>query len=107
MIKLKKMIRESNYKFMETMRDYHSGQSYMTAYAQLYGKVVGQCEYSIYDKKIYIQYIEVNKDERRKGVATKLMDFIRNENKGIPIIPGYATDEGDKFWKKYQKKRKL
>ena len=106
MIKLKNILKEHNYKFIETMRDYHSGQSYMTAYVQLYGKVVGRCDFSIFDKKIYIDYIEINPDERRKGVATKLLDFIREENPNMPIIPGYATDEGDKFWKQYKKKHK-
>jgi len=104
LIKLKEILTEENYKFSETMRDYHSGQSYMSAFAELNGKIVAGMDYSIYDNKLYIDYLEVKPEYRRKGVATKLMDFVKEQNKDLPIIPGYASDEGYKFWKSYSKR---
>ncbi len=104
MIKLKQILKEEELKFSENMRDYHSGQSFMNAYAYSNNVMVGRVDYSIYDKKIYIDFIEVNPEYRRKGIATKLVDFIKRENPNMPIIPGYATEEGHKFWEKYRKK---
>ena len=105
MIQLKKILLEGfNVEYSETMRDYHSGQSYMTAYAKLDGEVVGWCDYSIYQNKVYIDMLEVDNAYQRKGIATGLMNFIKQENEGKKIIPGMATDAGDKFWKAYTKK---
>lgn len=97
------IVNEQNFEYSETMRDYHSGQSYMTAYAKLDGETVGWCDYSIYDNKVYIDMLEVDKEYQRKGIATGLMNFIKKENEGKKIIPGMATDDGDKFWKAYTK----
>ena len=105
MIKLKEILQEGlNIEYSETMRDYYSGQSYMSAYAKLNGKVVGWCDYSIYQNKVYIDMLEVDEEYKRKGIATGLMDYIKQENEGKKIIPGMSTDAGDKFWKSYTKK---
>jgi GNAT superfamily N-acetyltransferase len=103
MIKLKEILYEE-IKYREEMRDYHSGQSYMTAYAEENREVVGWCNYSIYKNKVYIDMVEVKPEYRRKGIASELMNFIKQENKNMIIVPGMATDEGDKFWKAYKKK---
>lgn len=104
-IKLKTLLKEEwNIEYNETMRDYHSGQSYMTAYAKLNGETVGWCDYSIYQGKVYIDILEVDKTYQRKGIATGLMNFIKQENEGKKIIPGMSTDAGNKFWKAYKKK---
>jgi len=104
MIKLKEIISTLDVEYSETMRDYHSGQSYMTAYAKIGKEIVGYCDYSIYRDKVYIEMIEVEEKFQRKGIATGLMDFIKQENKDKDIIPGMATDAGHKFWKAYQKR---
>ena len=103
LVKLQEILKEEEYKFIENMRDYHSGQSYMNAYAYLNNEIVGRVDFSIYDKKLYIDMIEVEPEYRRKGIATKLMDFVKKENPNLPIIPGYSTEEGHKFWEKYRK----
>ena len=91
-------------KFSETVRDYHSGQHYMTATATLNDKQLGYVDYSIYNKEIHIDIVEVDKDYRRNGIATKLFNYIRLQNAGMKLIPGMSTLDGHIFYQEYQKK---
>ena len=88
----------------EECRGAHHGQLDLTAVAEDDKKFVGYCDYVTYNNKVSVQYIFVEEDARRKGVATKLLDFIKNEyvKKGATIDYGYATDDGHEFLKKYK-----
>ena len=92
------------FKFTNEMRDYHSGEAYCSAYIWHENKIIGYCDYSCFKKKIHIEMIQVDEPFRRTGLATKLLDFIKKENPGETIDPGYSTEEGDKFYRAYQKK---
>lgn len=84
------------------MNDYHSGQSYMVSYAVgPDDEELGHCDWSEYNKEISIDMMEVKEKYRRKGIATLLMNTIKETNPGQKINYGYSTDDGTKWLQKY------
>lgn len=61
--------------------------------------ILGYLQYSVADDEedtAYIQMIEVKESERRKGIATALVDSLKKEYKEINW--GYTTNDGTKFY---------
>lgn len=61
--------------------------------------VMGYVEYSLYNGKVYINMLETKPEFRRTGVATALMNYLKESNPGKQIIQGMATEEGYAFSK--------
>lgn len=78
-------------------RDYHSGQAYMSTYATVNNRTVGHIDWSEYENKIYIDYVQVVDSYKRKVIATAMMDSLAKYNPGKEIVHGYTSDEGGKF----------
>lgn len=97
------MINYSKILFHNESRNYHHGQMDMTAKAILDNKVIGYCDYSIFENEIYIEMIEVIDEFKRQGLASRIMDFIKQENPKMKINPGMSTPDGSKFWGEYSK----
>lgn len=93
----------------EELRNYRGSEYFMTAYATINKKYVGHCDYSLYKDEISIKYLFVEEAFRKKGIASKLLDFIKTEYKNKLIDYGYSTDDGAKFMDSYMmsKKKKL
>ena len=49
-------------------------------------KIVGVIDYSFFDNRIEINYIIVDDKYRRMGLATKMLDFLIENNKNIENI---------------------
>lgn len=66
--------------------------------------ILGYLQYAVADDEedtAYIQMIEVKESERRKGIATALVDSLKKEYKEINW--GYTTNDGTKFYNSYSK----
>jgi GNAT superfamily N-acetyltransferase len=96
-------------KIVEELRNFKGSEYFLTAYATIKGIYVGHCDYTLYKEDISINYLQVNKEFRKKGIATQLMDFVKKEYTGKLIDYGYSTDDGAKFLDSYMlnKKKKL
>ena len=57
--------------------------------------LLGYLEYSVYDGEAYIQMIEVRQSEKRKGIATALIQSLQHDYKDINW--GYTTEEGTRL----------
>ncbi len=85
------------------MKDYHSGQSYLSTYATLNDKTIGRVDWSEYNKEIYIDFVEVKDPYKRKGIATKMFDVIKDTNPNQKIHYGMTSELGTKFLAAYRK----
>ncbi len=80
--------------------DYHSGENYCSIIAEdkNTGKRIGYIDYSIYDNEIYIKIVRVEDEYKRRGIGTKMIEFLKNIDEDIKNINlGYSTDEGTPF----------
>lgn len=91
----------------EECRNFHNRQYDLTALAEENHKVIGYCDYTLFNNEIFIQYIEVAEEYRLKGVARQLFDFIHKEYSDKKINYGYTTDDGTKFMQAYKKESVL
>lgn len=78
----------------------YSGQVDMRKEFAIGNEVVGYVDYSIYDNEPSIQMIYVNPDYRSRGIATKLMQSIKNDFNDSPINLGMTTPDGTKLFSK-------
>jgi hypothetical protein len=62
------------------------------------GKIAGYIAYSEYNGEIHISDMLVAPWQRRKGIATGMINAIQKANPGIHINSGMRTEDGDKFW---------
>mgnify|MGYP006344596123 FL=1 len=77
----------------------------MTTYAMdSHNNWLGYCEWSEYEREISIEMMEVRPEFRRKGIASFIMDVIKEESPGIKIDHGYGSEDGSKWLKAYQEK---
>lgn len=60
---------------------------------------VGMIDYNIYDEKVHIQYIMVQDEYRRLGIARKVIEKLMKENPG-KYMYGDALPGAVKFWEK-------
>ena len=66
-------------------------------YIYLNNEVVGVLEYKDYGDELEIKYIKIHKEYRRMGIATRVVNVLKNKNK---IITGDALPGAVGFWKK-------
>lgn len=84
----------AEFKILEECTDSHHGQidMLMTAYK---GEIpVGYMKYSIYENIPHIDYIEVMPSQRRRGIATRLLQNLQGQYPTSEIVWGALTDEG-------------
>jgi ribosomal protein S18 acetylase RimI-like enzyme len=67
----------------------------LSAYA--HGQVLGWVKYQHHPDRVLIDFIEVNWDRRRQGVATRLLDELQRRRAGLPLTTGGFTAEGEKL----------
>ena len=80
------------------LRGSSGGQKDLTIQAKdSTGRVVGVLNYSLFNDQAHIGNIEVAPEFQRQGIATQMWSQLKNDNPGIPINPGYATESGAKF----------
>jgi GNAT superfamily N-acetyltransferase len=82
--------------FQDDIRGAHHGQvdGTLVAYDTNTSKTIGYIDYSLFEKKIYLNSIEVAATHRRQGYATAMMLKLKQINPGIPIKWGMMTEEG-------------
>lgn len=77
--------------------EYHG---YIRAVDKKTGKQVGYVDYSYYNGEWAIDMIETDKDHKRRGVATALVDRMKedfSEGDKLTMLGTFATDEGKAF----------
>ena len=79
-------------------REYHG---WIRAFDVSDGNFVGYVDYAYYEGEIAVKMIEVSPEYRRKKIATKLLEKLKQESPDAPIVMfgNYATGEGQKFLK--------
>lgn len=65
-------------------------------YIYINDEVVGIVEYKEYDDEIEIKYIKIHKEFRRMGIATKVVNKLKEKCKDIT---GDSLPEAIEFWK--------
>ena len=65
-------------------------------YICLNDEVVGVLEYVEYEDELEIKYIKIHKEYRRMGIATRVVNALKNKRKDII---GDALPEAIEFWK--------
>lgn len=62
-------------------------------------KIVGMIDYNVHSQRVHIQYITIQEEYRKLGIARKVIEYIMNNNPGKYIygdsLPGIAVQ----FWK--------
>ena len=77
--------------------DAHRGELFGRVKAYLEKVVVGYVNFSEYDDEIWIKYVFVREDLRRRGIATAMYERIQQEFPGEPIRSTGTTDDGGKM----------
>jgi len=77
--------------------DAYSGQVDMKAIIYVDGRNVGEVEYVLYKKELTISYIITSKDWKRKGIASRLIKYIKQENPEYKYVSSFQTFDGQKF----------
>ena len=75
----------------------YSGQVNMTAMIYVDGEPVGGVDYVIYDGELSISDIFVKPEWRRKGMASRLIKYIKRENPKDKYVSSMKTPDGAKF----------
>jgi len=65
------------------------------------GYNIGYIDYSIFENQIHINIVNVRDDCRKTGIATSLMNKLKQQK--MPIKEGLKTEHGGKFWEVYNK----
>ena len=81
----------------ETLTGYASGETYFTMTYEENSKTVGTLEYGEYDGKPNVKMIEISKEYRRKGIATKLLQELQRKYPDQEIDFGMTTEDGTKL----------
>ena len=61
--------------------------------------IVGFINYKEKNEYIYIYFIEIKSEYKRKNIASKVIDIIKEENKG-KYVKGESLPSAIKFWEK-------
>jgi ribosomal protein S18 acetylase RimI-like enzyme len=86
--------------------DAHGGEDYCRLNA--YNKdnlLVGRLDYSIFRNQIHVSMLFVSEFCRRKKIGTKMMDELKKIYVDQKINIGSTTEDGTRFFEKYNKKR--
>mgnify|MGYP002545199066 CR=1 FL=1 len=84
----------AEFKILEECTGSHHGQidMIMTAYK---GEIpVGYMQYSIFEDAPHINNIEVMPSQRRRGIATRLLQNLQGQYPTFEIVWGIMTDDG-------------
>jgi predicted GNAT family acetyltransferase len=65
---------------------------------------IGYLGYSIFEEKIYIDNLTIKNNCRRKGIASKMMKKL--EEQDLPINIGFTTPDGTFFFEKYKERKR-
>lgn len=83
--------------FIETFKD----EEYVDYDIMLNGKLIGAVQLVISDN-IFIRHVRVNKQYRRLGYGTKIIDSIfKKYNKPIKLCISTISQSASPFWNKY------
>ena len=89
----------------EDCYDSHGGELYCSLKAKNeFGQLVGYIDYSLFEGKTNIKMIEVHRECKHCGIASKLLDKLEKEYPKINY--GFSTREGTEFLRKYKSKKK-
>jgi len=75
----------------------YRGQVNIETGAWLDKRALGYIQYSIYQDEIHINHVLVLPEYRRQGIATALMNKVKEENPEMNINFGMTTPEGASF----------
>jgi len=64
------------------------------------GDELGRLEYSIRADHLRIIHIEVDEDERRRGIGTSLVEELLKQHPALNLTTGGFTDDGEVFFEK-------
>lgn len=67
-------------------------------YIYLNNEVIGVLEYKIYDDELEVKYIKIHKEYRRLGLATEVINILKNKN-NINYLTGDSLPDAIEFWK--------
>jgi len=87
-------LRGSEVEITDETVGYSSGQYEMIMTAVVDGIKAGFIEYSVYQGKPYIKFINTVESMRRMGVATRLLQELQKEYPNTEIVWGYTTPDG-------------
>ena len=85
--------------------DSHQGETYCNILSYNKEKLlIGYIDYSIFEEEIHVKMIEVRTICKRKGIASKMMEKLEEQN--LPINIGRTTGEGTPFIEKYKERKR-
>ena len=88
----------------EDCYDSHDGELYCSLKAKNeFGQLVGYIDYSIFEGETNIKMIEVHRECKHHGIASKLLEKLEKEYPKINY--GFTTREGTEFLKEYKLKK--
>ena len=90
----------------EDCYDSYGGQLYcrIVAYNKNNDNYLGRIDYSLFEGKTYVDMIEVEKEYRRCGIASKMLGKLEKEYPKINY--GLVTREGTEFLQKYKSEKR-
>jgi len=77
--------------------DSYGGQSNYELGMYLNGNILGMVEYTLFNKQLTVSNIIVVPKYRRKGVASRMMQMVKDKHPDFKYIPSMKTDDGSKF----------
>ena len=101
-----KSLKKSDGKVRHDHINSHHGQHDYVATYTVGGKTLGKVSYTLYGKEITVKHVEVDKDSRNQGIATKLYDSMLAQHPEHTLSKSMMTDDGSKFRAKYDAKNK-
>jgi tRNA nucleotidyltransferase/poly(A) polymerase/ribosomal protein S18 acetylase RimI-like enzyme len=88
--------------FTNEVVDSYSGQLNCEAGICINNQIVGYIQYVLFEKELTISYIFIHPNLRRKGYASKLMNYVIKQNPGYTYKPSLKTDLGAMFKQKQE-----
>jgi len=76
---------------------YHHAQTDCEAGIYLNDEIIGFSRYSLYSGTLYIDYIIIRPEQRRKGYGSRLFKYIQQKNPDYQYRPSMKTDDGVQF----------
>ena len=85
------------FKYENEVTDSYYGQSNCSAFIYCDNKIIGGVDYVLYDGELTISNIITRPEWRRKGIASRLVKYIKLKNPEYTYIPSMKTEDGSKF----------
>ena len=90
---------ECDVAYVDELTGAHHGQTDHELMIKAGKKIRGYIQYSLFNDGLYIKMIQVLRPYWRKGWATAMVKYLRQQYPNKTIHWGYATDSGSKFIK--------